>query len=149
MNLIELPPSLEQINRLQAEMVKMPQIELPTEHYFAGGMYCRKVFRPAGTTIVGKVHKKAHLFLCAKGQILAWSETGMRTLNAGDVVESQPGTKRVTYAVEDSIGVTFHVTDKTDLDDIESELVDPDELALFDATNKLKLSNNLHILEGN
>ena len=124
----------------------MPQIELPTEHYFAGGMYCRKVFRPAGTTIVGKVHKKAHLFLCAKGQILAWSETGMRTLNAGDVVESQPGTKRVTYAVEDSIGVTFHVTDKTDLDDIESELVEPDELALFDATNKLKLSN---ILEGN
>jgi len=146
MNLIELPPSLEQINRLQAEMVKMPQIELPTEHYFAGGMYCRKVFRPAGTTIVGKVHKKAHLFLCAKGQILAWSETGMRTLNAGDVVESQPGTKRVTYAVEDSIGVTFHVTDKTDLDDIENELVEPDELALFDATNKLKLSN---ILEGN
>ena len=146
MNLIELPPSLEQINRLQAEMVKMPQIELPTEHYFAGGMYCRKVFRPAGTTIVGKVHKKAHLFLCAKGQILAWSETGMRTLNAGDVVESQPGTKRVTYAVEDSIGVTFHVTDKTDLDDIESELVEPDELALFDATNKLKLSN---ILKGN
>jgi len=149
MNLIELPPSLEQINRLQAEMVKMPQIELPTEHYFAGGMYCRKVFRPAGTTIVGKVHKKAHLFLCAKGQILAWSETGMRTLNAGDVIESQPGTKRVTYAVEDSIGITFHVTDKTDLDDIESELVEPDELALFDATNKLKLSNNLHILEGN
>ena len=146
MNLIELPPSLEQINRLQAEMVKMPQIVLPTEHYFAGGMYCRKVFRPAGTTIVGKVHKKAHLFLCAKGQILAWSETGMRTLNAGDVVESQPGTKRVTYAVEDSIGVTFHVTDKTDLDDIESELVEFDEAALFDATNKLKLSN---ILEGN
>ena len=143
---LSITPRLEQINRLQSEMVKMPQIELPTEHYFAGGMYCRKVFRPAGTTIVGKVHKKAHLFLCAKGQILAWSETGMRTLNAGDVVESQPGTKRVTYAVEDSIGVTFHVTDKTDLADIESELVEPDELALFDATNKLKLSN---ILEGN
>jgi len=143
---LSITPSLEQINRLQAEMVKMPQIELPTEHYFAGGMYCRKVFRPAGTTIVGKVHKKAHLFLCARGQILAWSETGMRTLNAGYVVESQPGTKRVTYAVEDSIGVTFHVTDKTDLNDIESELVEPDELALFDATNKLKLSN---ILEGN
>ena len=146
---LSITPSLQQINRLQAEMVKMPQIELPTEHYFSGGMYCRKVFRPAGTTIVGKVHKKAHLFLCAKGQIIAWSETGMRTLNAGDVVESQPGTKRVTYAVEDSIGITFHVTDKTDLDDIESELVEPDELALFDATNKLKLSNNLHILEGN
>ena len=118
-------------------MVKMPQVELPTEHYFSGGMYCRKVFRPAGTTIVGKVHKKAHLFLCAKGQIISWSETGMKTLNPGDVIESQPGTKRVTYATEDSIGITFHVTDKTDLADIESELVEPDELALFDSCNKL------------
>ena len=118
-------------------MIKLPQVELPTEHYFSAGMYCRKVFRPAGTTIVGKVHKKAHLFLCAKGQIIAWSETGMRTLNSGDVIESQPGTKRVTYATEDSIGITFHVTDKTDLADIESELVEPDELALFDSCNKL------------
>ena len=130
-------PSLEQIQRLQAEMVKLPQVELPTEHYFSGGMYCRKVFRPAGTTIVGKAHKKAHLFLCAKGQIISWSETGMKTLNPGDVIESQPGTKRVTYATEDSIGITFHVTDKTELADIESELVEPDELALFDSCNKL------------
>jgi quercetin dioxygenase-like cupin family protein len=130
-------PSLEQIQRLQAEMVKLPQVELPTEHYYSGGMYCRKVFRPAGTTIVGKVHKKAHLFLCANGQIIAWSETGMKTLNSGDVIESQPGTKRVTYATEDSIGITFHVTDKTELADIESELVEPDELALFDSCNKL------------
>ena len=130
-------PSLEQIQRLQAEMIKLPQVELPTEHYFSGGMYCRKVFRPAGTTIVGKVHKKAHLFLCAKGQIISWAETGMKTLNPGDVIESQPGTKRVTYATEDSIGITFHVTDKTELADIESELVEPDELALFDSCNKL------------
>jgi quercetin dioxygenase-like cupin family protein len=130
-------PSLEQIQRLQAEMVKLPQVELPTEHYYSGGMYCRKVFRPAGTTIVGKVHKKAHLFLCAKGQIISWAETGMKTLNPGDVIESQPGTKRVTYATEDSIGITFHVTDKTELADIESELVEPDELALFDSCNKL------------
>ena len=62
----------------------------------------------------------------------------MRTLKAGDVIESQPGTKRVTYAVQDSIGITFHVTEKTDLDEIEAELVEYDETALFDSGNKLK-----------
>ena len=62
----------------------------------------------------------------------------MITLKAGDVIESQPGTKRVTYAVVDSIGITFHVTDKTDLDEIEAELIEPDETALFDSGNKLK-----------
>ena len=140
-------PSREQIDRLQAEMIKLPQAELVTEHYFSPGMYCRKVTRPAGTLIVGKVHKEPHFFMCTKGEILAWSETGMRRLQAGDVIESKPGTKRVTMAIVDSIGMTVHKTDKTDLDEIEAELIEPDEIALFDATNKL--SKNLHILEGN
>ena len=131
-------PTREQIERLQAEMVKLPQDEVITEHYFSEGMYCRKVFRKAGTLIVGKVHKKPHFFLCAKGEIIAWSEKGMRNLKAGDVIESLPGTKRVTLAVEDSIGITFHKTDKTDLDEIEIELVEYDETALFDSDNKLK-----------
>ena len=60
-------PSKELIEKLQAEMIKMPQAELETEHYFSGGMYCRKLTRPAGTLIVGKVHKKDHFFMCDKG----------------------------------------------------------------------------------
>ena len=131
-------PTREQINRLRDEMVKMPQAELETEHYFSDGMYCRKLIRPAGTLIVGKVHKKDHFFLCAKGEIIAWSESGMRHLKAGDVICSKPGTKRVTYAVTDAIGITFHRTDKTDLDEIEKELIEPSEIALFDSGNKLK-----------
>ena len=131
-------PNKAQIDRLQAEMVKMPQAELQTEHYFSEGMYCRKVIRPAGTVIVGKIHKKPHFFLCAKGEIIAWTESGMRTLRAGDIVESKPGTKRVTYATEDSIGITFHKTDNTDLDEIEAELIEPDDTALFDSSNNLK-----------
>ena len=131
-------PSKEQIERLQAEMVKMPQAELKTEHYFSEGMYCRKLIRPAGTLIVGKIHKKSHFFLCAKGEIIAWTESGMRTLQPGDIIESQPGTKRVTYAISDAIGITVHKTDKTDLDEIEAELIEPDDTALFDSSNKLK-----------
>ena len=132
-------PTLEQINRLQGEMSKLPQQELPTEHYFSGGMYCRKLWRPAGTLIVGKVHKKDHFFVCAAGEIIAWSEKGMVTLKAGDIIESKAGTKRVTLAVQDSIGMTVHKTDKTNLEEIEAELIEPDNLALFDAHNKLKL----------
>ena len=136
-------PTLEQINRLQGEMSKLPQQELPTEHYFSGGMYCRKLWRPAGTLIVGKVHKKDHFFVCAAGEIIAWSEKGMVTLKAGDIIESKAGTKRVTLAVQDSIGVTFHQTDKTDLEEIEAELIEPDNLAFFDAHNKLKLASEV------
>lgn len=132
-------PTREQIEKLQSEMALMPQAELVTDHYFSGGMYCRRVFRQAGTLIVGKVHKKDHLFLCAMGEIIAWTEGGMKRLKAGDVVESKAGTKRVTLAVSDAIGITFHKTDETDLDEIEKELIEPDELALFDSSNKIKV----------
>ena len=148
-DLANIAPSREQIERLQAEMVKMPQVDLQTEHYFSeSGMYCRKVFRPAGTLIVGKVHKHHHLFLCAMGEIIAWTENGMKRLQAGDVVESRPGTKRVTLAVTDAIGVTVHRTDKTDLDEIEAELVEPDNSALFDSSNLLKIAGEMKALQG-
>ena len=142
-------PTREQIDRLQAEMVKMPQAELETEHFFSPGMYCRRVYRSAGTLIVGKVHKEPHFFMCAKGEIIAWTEAGMRKLQAGDVIESKPGTKRVTLAVTDAIGITIHRTDKTDLDEIEAELIEPDDAALFDSSNKLKqIVGQMKALEG-
>ena len=139
-------PSREQIEHLQSEMAKMPQQELKTEHYFSDGMYCRKVFRPAGTLIVGKVHKKDHLFMCASGEIIAWTENGMKKLFAGDIIESKSGTKRVTLAVTDAVGITVHKTENTDLDDIEAELIEPDDLALFDSSNNIK---KLVAFEGN
>jgi quercetin dioxygenase-like cupin family protein len=140
LNDLDLPNyvSREQVERLQEQMAVMPQAELVTEHQFSPGMYMRKLYRPAGTLIVGKVHKEPHFFLCAKGEIIAWTENGMKRLQAGDVVESKSGTKRVTLAVTDAIGITIHRTDKTDLDEIEAELIEPDTTALFDAKNDIK-----------
>jgi quercetin dioxygenase-like cupin family protein len=149
LEIIDEVPTREQIDRLQNEMAQMPQAELTTEHFFSPGMYCRRVYRPAGTLIVGKVHKEPHFFMCAKGEIIAWTEAGMRKLQAGDVIESKPGTKRVTLAVTDAIGITIHRTDKTDLDEIEAELIEPDNAALFDSSNKLKqIVGQMKALEG-
>ena len=131
-------PNKQQIIRLQEEISKLPQFEPKTEHYFSNGMYCRKMFMPVGMLIVGKVHKQDHFFICTKGEIIAWTENGMKKLIAGDIIESKIGTKRVIYAVTDSIITNVHKTDKTDLDEIEEELIEPDETSLFDSSNKLK-----------
>lgn len=144
-------PTRSQIENLEAEMKKMPQAEVETEHYFSDGMYCRKVKRVAGTLIAGKVHKKDHFFMCVSGEIIAWSEKGMVKLSAGDIIQSKAGTKRITLALTDSIGLTVHRTDETDLDKIEAELIEADDTALFDSTNKMKdwaLEAQKKLLEG-
>ena len=127
----------QRIDRLQAEAAKLPQLSLPTSHLFADGMYCRVLPRPAGATIVGKVHKREHFYICAAGLVEVFSEDGSRrTLGAGDVVVSKPGTKRTVFALVDSVCMTVHRTDSTDLDEIGRELTEPDETALFDARNE-------------
>ncbi len=131
---------INRLKELQGHLAKLPQCgDMVTTHYFSGGMYCRKVWRPKWTVIIGKVHKAPHFFMCTLGQIAVSSGDGQwKTLSAGDVIESIAGTKRITVALTDAVGMTVHRTEKTDLDEIEKELIEEDELSLFDSSNKLK-----------
>ena len=129
----------DKVVRLQREMEKMPQVELPTEHYFADGMYCRVLFRPAGTLIVGKVHKKEHFYVVCSGMIQVTTDDGVQEITGPKVLVSSPGTKRAVYALTDATCLTVHRTDNTDLEEIEREIIEPEERpALFDAHNRLK-----------
>lgn len=134
-----IPPEVTraQVRRLQDEMAKLPQVELATEHFFADGMYCRVVARPAGTLIVGKVHRREHLYIVCSGTVKVASDAGVKEITGPCVMVSQPGTKRAVFAVTDATCLTVHRTDKHDLDEIEEELIEPEGGALFDAQNKL------------
>lgn len=133
MNLIEgvTPTSI----RILKEYIRqMPQVELPTDHFFADGMYARVLARPAGTLIIGKKHKREHFYIVCKGKV----QVGKEIYEAGMVIVSKPGTERAVLALEDSICLTVHRTKKRNLDKIESQLIEPDEDAMFDSRNKLK-----------
>jgi hypothetical protein len=130
------------VRTLQALMLQYPQAELPTTHLFADGMYARILPRPAGTLIVGKVHKHEHFYIVTKGSV----QVGEQIYRAGDVIVSQPGTKRAVLALEDSICMTVHRTDKTDLAEIEAELVEPDEACTYGPGNVL-LSMKHEVIE--
>ena len=138
MNEIIETVSREQIEALQAEMQRHPQAQLDTRHYWADGMYCRELFRPAGTTIVGKVHKKEHFLIIAQGTIRVWTEHGMKTVTAPFIWVSQPGTKRATYALTDATVITVHRCTERNLIRLESELVEDDPQAMYLPGNILK-----------
>lgn len=115
----------EKIVKLQDEMMTMDQTldQFPLTHHFAPGVYAREMFLPAGHTIVGKIHKHAHLNIVSKGSVILSTEEGSKELSAPCVFTSYAGTKRAVYIKEDTIWITIHVTDKTDLKEIETELI--------------------------
>ena len=124
---------------LEAALRELPQADLPTEHYFADGMYCRVVTRAAGVLIVGKVHKREHFYMVVKGAVAVVQDGAERKVyTAPAIIVSKAGTKRAVVALENSVCLTVHRTDKTDLDELEAELVEPAPDALFGPGNTLK-----------
>ncbi len=137
MNEIESLPTRSDIDALQASMVALEQVELVTRHHFSGGMYCREMEAPAGTTIVGKVHKSPHFFLLVKGEMTLISDGSRRRVAAPFLAVCEPGIKRAGYAHEDCVCVNVHnVGDIRDVEKAEAFLVEHDPTARFDAYNR-------------
>jgi hypothetical protein len=133
--------ALEQVLRQQTrEQLRefLDQVEM--SHFYADGMYARVCARKKDVVIVGRVHKKEHFYIVTKGSVAVTNgDDEPKIYRAGDVIVSQPGTKRAVTALEDSICMTVHRTDKTNLDEIENEVVEPEAYALFDSANRLRM----------
>lgn len=127
------------VEHLGAENVKKVADDLfPLKHFFAPGgtckyVYAREILLPAGTVVVGKIHKHAHLNMLMRGRVRVLTEKGPEEFVGPLTMVSQPGTKRAVYAIEDSVWVTVHLTNSEDLAEIEDEIIAPtfDDLEKF------------------
>jgi quercetin dioxygenase-like cupin family protein len=113
---------------LQSVMEDMPSTldQFKLTHHFAPSVYAREMLLPAGHTIVGKIHKHSHLNIIVKGRVSVSTEEGAKEFKGGEVFTSFAGTKRAVYAHEDTTWITIHVTEQTDLDKIEDEIIAKD-----------------------
>jgi len=119
------------ILHLEAEMSKIEGAKdkeiiaknYPINHHFAPGVYAREIHLPAGHVVVGKIHKHAHLNIISKGMVLVSTEAGTEELTGPCIFTSYAGTKRAVLILKDTIWTTIHVTQETDLEKIEDELI--------------------------
>lgn len=109
---------------LQAALGDMPEANCPLQHVFAPGAYARTIFIPAGTVIVGKIHKHQHLNILSQGSVSVFTEAGgVERLSGPLTMVSPAGTKRAVYAETDAVWTTIHLTNETDLEKIEDEVI--------------------------
>jgi quercetin dioxygenase-like cupin family protein len=131
------PDGKEAIQRLANAMAQLPQLEVETQHFYADEMYARKIVRPAGSVLIGRTHRKVHFYIVVTGKCVVSDGEKSHEYTAGDIIVSQPGSKKATCVTEDSVLITVHHTKKKNLKKIERELIDEDDVCLFDAQNKL------------
>jgi hypothetical protein len=110
------------VQRLEDLILQGQQVDLMTTHAMQGGMYARTVYLKAGTVLTGATHKTDHLNVVV-GDISVTTDEGMTRLTGHHVIETKAGMKRAGYAHSDTVWTTICKTDKTDLQDIENELV--------------------------
>lgn len=108
------------------EEISLPSESCPLKHVFAPGCYLREITMPKGMLVIGKIHKHAHGNVLSKGRCKVITEQGIKELIAPCTFVSEPSTKRLVYVIEDTIWTTMHVTDKTDLAEIEQEIIAKD-----------------------
>ena len=96
------------IYRLEAELLKLPQVEMPVVHDFCNGLYARTMHIPAGTVLTGAIHREESFFLVRKGELIVSTDSGSRTIGPGDMSVSKIGTKRAGITLTDVEVTTFH-----------------------------------------
>jgi len=114
------------IFKVQEKMLAIPQAETFVTDHFADGLYARELLIPAGVCLVGALHKTNHIFVVSKGECYAVTHEGKEHIVAPYTGQTQPGMKRVIYAVTDTIWTTFHPTNETDVDKIAEQILEPE-----------------------
>ena len=128
----------EKIKQLESAMLQMPQVEIPVIHTYGPGFYARTIHIKAGSTITGKVHATEHLFAISNGEMMLFTEDGERHVTAPFQCVASLGLKRVGYAVTDVVCTNFHLTDETDLEILELQLIIHEGLPASDKTEELQ-----------
>jgi hypothetical protein len=99
-----------------------PQVKIITTHELHNGRYARTVYLPKGCVLIGLEHKTDHINLVL-GDITVTTTDGLRRLTGLHAFPVKAGHRRSGLVHEDTIWTTICQTTKTELSEIEDELV--------------------------
>ena len=117
------PVTREMVHKFEQAILKQPQLQLKVIHHFGPGVYMRELHIPADVITTGRIHKYPCLNILAKGKRATLVGDFMEMIVAPHIHLSPAGSKRVSYTLEDSVWITVHATDKTNVEEIEKDLV--------------------------
>ncbi len=95
---------------------------------------------PKGTRIIGKIHATEHFNVVLTGRCTVITVEGIMEIEAPYTFTSKAGIQKVVIVHDDCQWQTLHVTNKTEIDEIEKEVIaeDYDQLQVDDIMGTVK-----------
>lgn len=117
------------IEEVISTLKTVDQVDLNEQHLFIEGVYARHGVLPAGSLIVGHVHKKEAINIMASGKILIKTkmEEDWTEISAPFINKTPGGMRKIIYVLEDAMFINVFRTDNTDMDELYKECVEPEE----------------------
>lgn len=123
----DLQKSMEQevaAGSMEQTIVDCKEDNSQANHYFGEGVYARSLLIPAGTVVIGHIHKQDRICIIAQGKCTFVDEWRKRTVEAPYIGEFKAGSKTAVYAHTDTLWVACLGTEITSPDGIVDELLD-------------------------
>jgi quercetin dioxygenase-like cupin family protein len=105
---------MDAVEKLEAQLLQMPQVDLPIIHRFAPGVYMREILMPAGTVVIGHEHTTSHFNVVITGEAFVVMGNERVAVSAGDVFVSEAGVRKALLIEEDTIWQTIHPIEAQD-----------------------------------
>jgi hypothetical protein len=84
------------------------------KHYYGDGVYLRSLLIPAGTCVIGKLHKQARVCVIASGRCVFTDEFQRHEVEGPWIGEFLAGTKTAVFAITDTLWIAAFGTDIRD-----------------------------------
>jgi hypothetical protein len=112
-----------QIEKVEEQLLQLPQLDCPLVHRFAPSVYMREVTMPAGSFVIGHEHKTEHFNVVLSGKARVMIDGVIEDIIAPCVFVSKPSVRKVLFIVEEMKWATIHPTEETDLEILDSALI--------------------------
>jgi hypothetical protein len=129
------------VQALEAELLKMPQADIVTEHTFLPGVYERKITIPAWTVLTGAAHKTDYHVRLEKGTIAVNTEDGVKVFTAPFEFAAKAGMQRAGRVFEEEVvwvDIYDNLDNCTDMAILEDRLYAVPECGLADSRTEIQ-----------
>lgn len=103
-----ITPTLQEIERVEATLLPLPQVPMPLTHLFAPGVYLRVIDMPKGTFVIGHEHKTEHFNIVLSGRARVLVDGVATEIKAPALFVSKAGVRKILEILEDMRWVTVH-----------------------------------------